>query len=74
MYTRTALSFLIVWSLVTLAEPVSGQEVNSDVKIPPPRELAAATEKSQDGSRPAWTGATPMALSASQRARSEALR
>ena len=137
MNTRTSLSLFMVWSLVALtgplAGPVSGQEVNSDVKIPPPRELVAAAPaisgmfigagtlftsdgqrfgdavaqaatgrlseretrdelgdfmtsllvragimafdhprgalasfgETEDGSRPAWTGPTPMALSVS---------
>ena len=129
---RTALFLIMAWSPVALAVPVSGQEVNSDVKIPHPRELvtgtrainglvggtealfapesqlfrgavaqaslgrlsegetrdelgdfmtsllvragiisfddpgsdlAASGEKSEDGSRPAWTGPTPMAIS-----------
>ena len=131
MYTRNTLFLVMAWTLVALAGPVNGQEVNSDVKIPPPRELGAAAsgirglgigtvalftsegqlsggavaqaalgrlsegetrdqlgnfmtsllvragimafdrpaalasswEKSEDGSRPAWTGPTPMALS-----------
>ena len=132
MSTRITLVSTLAWSLVALVGPVSGQEVNSDVKIPPPRELVAAAprvsglaagtdalftsegqlfgaavtqavlgrssetetrdelgdfmtslliragivafdrpraalgssgKKSADGSRPAWTGPTPMALS-----------
>ena len=143
MFTRATLFLVMAWSLVALAGPVSGQEVNSDVKIPPPRELGAASaaisglgigtealftsqgqlfgdvvteaamgrssegetrdalgnfmtsllvragimafdrppaalasfgQKLEDGSRPAWTGPTPMALSVSRRARSESVR
>ena len=36
MYTRNTLFLVMAWTLVALAGPVSGQEVNSDVKIPPP--------------------------------------
>ncbi len=141
MFTRNTLFLVMAWTLVAPAGAVSGQEVNSDVKIPPPRELIAAAprisglagtdalftsegqlfgvavtqamlgrssetetrdelgnfmtsllvragimafdrpaalasswEKSEDGSRPAWTGPTPMALSVGQRARSESVR
>ncbi len=142
MSTRNTPFLVMAWTLVALAGAVSGQEVNSDVKIPPPRELVAAApaisgmfigagtlftsdgqrfgdavaqaatgrlseretrdelgnfmtsllvragimafdrpaalasswEKSEDGSRPAWTGPTPMALSVGQRARSESVR
>ena len=142
MFTRNTLFLVMAWTLVAPAGAVSGQEVNSDVKIPPPRELVAAApaisgmfigagtlftsdgqrfgdavaqaatgrlseretrdelgnfmtsllvragimafdrpaalasswEKSEDGSRPAWTGPTPMALSVGQRARSESVR
>ena len=132
MHTKTALFLIMAWSLGAMAEQVNGQEVNSDVKIPPPRELVTGTsainglvggtealftsedqlfqgavaqaalgrlseeqargelgdfmasllvragiiafdgpradasssgERSEDGSRPAWTGATPMAFS-----------
>ncbi len=38
MRTRTTLFLIMAWSLGALAVPTSGQEVNSDVKIPPPRE------------------------------------
>ena len=40
----------------------------------PPAGLADSGKKSEDGSRPAWTGPTPMALSVGQRARSESVR
>ena len=137
MYTRNTLFLVLAWTLVALAGPMSGQEVNSDVKIPPPRELVAAApaisgmfigagtpftsegqlfgdavaqaalgrssegetrdelgnfmtsllvragiitfdrpaalassgNKSEVGSRPAWTGPTPMALSVSRTGR-----
>ena len=39
MRMRTTLFLIMAWSLGALGGPVSGQEVNSDVKIPPPREL-----------------------------------
>jgi len=143
MSTRNTLFLIMAWTLVALTGAVSGQEVNSDVKIPPPRELVAAApaisglfigagtlftsdgqrfgdavaqaatgrlseretrdelgnfmtsllvragimafdrpraalassgEKSEDGSRPAWTGATPMALSVSGRGSTAAVR
>jgi len=147
MLTRSII-FLSMASCVValtepLAEPLRGQEVNSDVKIPPPRELAAAApaisgmfmgastlfapdgqrfgeavtqaslgrlsegetrdqlgdfmtsllvragivtfdspraalassgEKSHDGSWPAWTGPTPMALSVSRTGRAASVR
>ena len=135
MGTRIALVMVTAGSLLAFTEPVKGQEVNSDVKIPPPRELisgaaainglfvgpdfvfgapgalfqgsvaeaavgassevatrqelgnfmtslmvragiivfdrtpdrsAATNATRQDGSRPAWTGRTPMALSLSR--------
>ena len=143
MFKRNTLSLVMAWTLVALAGPVSGQEVNSDVKIPPPRELVAAApaisgmfigagtpftsesqlfgdavaqaalgrssegetrdelgnfmtsllvragiitfdrsratlassgNKSEVGSRPAWTGPTPMALSVSGRGRAASVR
>ena len=143
MYTRNTLFLVLAWTLVALAGPVSGQEVNSDVKIPPPRELVAAApaisgmfigagtpftsegqlfgdavaqaalgrssegetrdelgnfmtsllvragiitfdrsraalaslgNKSEVGSRPAWTGPTPMALSVSRTGRAASVR
>ena len=143
MFTKTTRCLVMAWSLVALAGPASGQEVNSDVKIPPPREPGAAAgaisglgigtealftsqgqffgdavtqaalggssevetrdalgnfmtsllvraeiiafdrppaalasfgEKLEDGSRPAWTGPTPMALSVGQSARAESVR
>ena len=40
----------------------------------PPARLAASAENSEEGSRPAWTGRTPMTLSASRTGRSESLR
>ena len=43
MFTRTTLFLVMAYSLAVPAAPVSGQEVNSDVKIPPPRELGAAS-------------------------------
>ena len=43
MNPKTTLLLCTGWSLLALAGPVRGQEVNSDVKIPPPRELVAAT-------------------------------
>jgi len=43
MPTKTTLFVIMAWSLGTLGGPVSGQEVNSDVKIPPPRELVTGT-------------------------------
>ncbi len=43
MCTRNTPFLVMAGTLVALAGAVSGQEVNSDVKIPPPRELAAAT-------------------------------
>ena len=39
MSTRTTLFMVTAWSLLALTGPVRGQEVNSDVKIPPPRGL-----------------------------------
>ncbi len=135
MRTKTKLFVIMAWSLGALAVPVNGQEVNSDVKIPPPRELVTGApainglvggtdalftsegqlfqgavaqaalgrlsevetrnelgnfmasllvragvisfdgpradvsysgERAEDGSWPAWTGATPMALSVSR--------
>ena len=147
--------FMVTAGCLAFTGPVSGQEVNSDVKIPPPRELAsgapalngllvgtellfrswdqlfqgssaqaavgifpqaavgvsnegqtreefgdfmtsllvraglitfdrppaslgaplaASGETSKDGSRPAWTGRTPMTLSVSRTGRSESLR
>ena len=147
MLTRSTIFLFMAWSVGALAEPLAeplrGQEVNSDVKIPPPRELAAATpaisgmfigastlfaadgqrfgevvtqaslgrlsegetrdqlgdfmtsllvragivafdspratlassgEKSGDGSWPAWTGPTPMALSVSRTGRAASVR
>ena len=43
MLTTTTLFLVMAWVLVVPTEPLSGQEVNSDVKIPPPRELVAGT-------------------------------
>ena len=132
MFTRSTPFLIMAWAFVAPAGPLNGQEVHSDVKIPPPRELVAGTpaisglfigtealftsegeqfgdavarasqgrlsegetrdelgdfmtsllvragiitfddsraalstsdEKSEDGSWPAWTGPTPMALS-----------
>ena len=40
----------------------------------PPARLAASAKNSEDGSRPAWTGRTPMTLSVSRTGRSESLR
>ncbi len=143
MFTRTTLFLVMAYSLAVLAAPVSGQEVNSDVKIPPPRELGAASaaisglgigsealftsqgqlfgdavtqaalgrssegetrdalgnfmtsllvragiiafnrpsaalasfgKRPEDGSRPAWTGRTPMTLSVNRTGRSASLR
>ncbi len=165
MNKRLTLFMVTAGCLLTFTGPVSGQEVNSDVKIPPPRELAsgapalnglllgtellfrssdqlfrgssaqaavgvfaqgavgtsavgisavsvsnegqtreefgdfmtsllvkaglitfdrppaplgaplaASGEASNDGSRPAWTGRTPMTLSVSRTGRSESLR
>ena len=143
MSTKTTLFPVMAWFLLALPGPVSGQEVNSDVKIPPPREivgaaptitgLAAGTDalftsegqlfgtavaqavlgrssetetrdelgnfmtsllvragiitfdrpeaaltsfgkKSEDGSRPAWTGPTPIVLPVSARGRAVSLR
>ena len=160
MNKRLTLFMVTAGCLLTLTGPVRGQEVNSDVKIPPPRELAsgapalnalllgtellfrssaqlfqgssaqgavgifpqaaegvsavgisdegqtreefgdfitsllikaglitfdrppaplgaplaASGETSKDGSRPAWTGRTPMTLSVSRTGRSESLR
>ena len=142
MFKRNTLFLVMAWTLVALAEPMSGQEVNSDVKIPPPRELVAAApaisgmfigtgtpftsegqlfgepvaqaalgrssegetrdelgnfmtsllvragiitfdrsaalassgNKSEVGSRPAWTGPTPMALSVSRTGRAASVR
>ncbi len=39
MRTKSTLFVIMALSLGVLAGPGSGQEVNSDVKIPPPREL-----------------------------------
>ena len=147
MLTRSTFFLFMAWSVVALteplAEPLRGQEVNSDVKIPPPRELVAAApavsgmfigagtlfatdgqrfdevvaqaatgrlseretrdelgnfmasllvragimafdrpraalassgKKSDDGSWPAWTGPTPMALSVSRTGRAASVR
>jgi hypothetical protein len=43
MFTRTTLFLVMAWALVAPTEPLRGQEVNSDVMIPPPRELIAGT-------------------------------
>ena len=40
---------------------------------PQPARAAASSDDSEDGSRPAWTGRTPMALSVSRTGRSEAV-
>ena len=139
MSTKTTLFVVTLASFLALPEIVNGQEVNSDVSIPPPSELAAgagavtgvsaainsvlgsdggaalggslasdseaevraevgdfmtsllvraemisfdaspgpvaATDrKSSDGSRPVWTGATPLSISVGRTARREALR
>ena len=152
MNKRITLFMVTAGCLLTFTGPVRGQEVNSDVKIPPPRELAsgapainglllgtellfrswdqlfqgssaraavgisavgitnegqtreefgdfmtsllvkaglitfdrppappgaplaASGETSKDGSRPAWTGRTPMTLSVSRTGRSESWR
>ena len=143
MGKQITLFMVIAGSLLAFTGPAIGQEVNSDVKIPPPRELAsgapaingllAGTEilfrssdqlfqgssaqaparilnegqtreefgdfmtsllvkagiiafdrppaplaasggNSEDGSRPAWTGRTPMTLSLSRTSRSESVR
>ena len=143
MGKKITLFMVTLGSLLAFTGPVRGQEVNSDVKIPPPRELAsgapainglragtellfrpsdqlfqgslaqaavgilnegqtreefgdfmtsllvkagiiaferppaplaASGENSEDGSWPAWTGRTPMTLSVSRTARSEAVR
>ena len=41
---------------------------------PQPVRVSSSGMKSQDGSRPAWTGRTPMALSVSRTGRSEVMR
>ena len=41
MSTRATMFMVTVWSVFVLTGNVSGQEVNSDVKIPPPREIVA---------------------------------
>ena len=142
MGKKITLFMVTLGSLLAFTGPVRGQEVNSDVKIPPPRELASAApaingllagtellfrssdqlfqgslaqaagildegetraefgdfmtsllvragiiafdrpparvaasgENSEDGSRPAWTGRTPMTLSVSRPRPSEAAR
>ena len=140
MRTIIALVTVTAGSLLALTGPASGQEVNSDVNIPLPREIvttipavsglftgsanseaqafqgavveaevgefneseareaigdfmtsllvragivaadpqpapvATSSDNSEDGSRPAWTGRTPMALSVSRIGRSEARR
>ncbi len=142
MSTRITLFMVTAVSLLVLTGAVSGQEVNSDVNIPTPRELVTSAgainglwrgtqsvfssdqqlqdslaqaavgtlderetraelgdfmtsllvragiitfdrpparsadsgENSGDGSRPAWTGPTPMQLSVSRTKRSEAVR
>ena len=143
MGKKITLFMVIAGSLLAFTGPVRGQEVNSDVKIPPPRELAsgapainaillgtellfrssdqlfqgslaqaavgnlnegqtraefgnfttsllvkagiitfdrplarlaASAENSEDGSRPAWTGRTPMTLSVNRTGRSASLR
>ena len=140
MRTIIALITVTAGSLLAVTGPAHGQEVNSDVKIPLPREIvttipavsglftasanseaqafqaavveaevgelnesearevigdfmtslllragivtpdlqparaAASGDNSEDGSRPAWTGRTPMVLSVSRTARSEAVR
>ena len=43
MFTRTTLFLIMAWALVAPTEPLRGQEVNSDVMIPPPRELVTGT-------------------------------
>ncbi len=143
MGKKITLFMVTLGSLLVFTGPVRGQEVNSDVKIPPPRELASAapaingllagTEllfrssdqlfqgslaqaavgllnegqtreefgdfmtsllvkagiiafdrppaplaassgNSEDGSRPAWTGRTPMTLSVSRTGSSASVR
>ncbi len=143
MSSRTTMFMLTAWSLLALTGPVRGQEVNSDVKIPPPREIVAGAmagsglfsgavsflvvpdqvfqgvvaraasgtvseretrdelgdftasllvragiisfdgrpaardasgQRREDGSRPAWTGQAPMALSVGWVRRAESMR
>ncbi len=143
MSTKTALFMVTAGSLLVFTNPLRGQEVASDVKIPPPREIVAGAPAvsglfsgpaslpaapgqafqgvvaqaalgtlseletreqlgdfmasllvragiiafdrqparradsgagSEDGSRPAWTGRTPMTLSVSRTERSEVMR
>ena len=143
MGKKITLFMVTAGSLLAFTGPVRGQEVNSDVKIPPPRELAsgapaingllvgteilfrssdrlfqgslaqpavgisnegqtreefgnfmtsllvkagiiafdrppaplaASGGSSEDGSRSAWTGRTPMTLSVSRTGRSESVR
>jgi len=42
MFVRTTTFLVMAWALVAPTD-ARGQEVNSDVKIPPPRELVAGT-------------------------------
>ena len=143
MSTRVALLMVTAGSLFAFTGSVTGQEVNSDVKIPAPRELVTGTpvingffvgpdslfrsddqifrgsvgrasvgilneaqtrtelgdfmtsllvraeviafdrlparladseEGSENGSRPAWTGPTPITLTAGMRGRAESVR
>jgi hypothetical protein len=43
MFTRTTPFLIMAWAFLTPTGPLNAQEVNSDVKIPPPRELVAGT-------------------------------
>lgn len=139
MSRKTTVFMITAWSLLALTGPVRGQEVNSDVKIPPPREIVAGVmgasglfsgavsflvvpdqvfqgvvsgtvgeretrdelgdfmasllvragiisfdarpaardasgQRPDDGSRPAWTGPAPMALSVGWTRRAESMR
>ena len=143
MGKRITLFLVAAGSVLAFSGPVRGQEVNSDVNIPPPRELVsgapainglfggtelllrssdqlfrgpsapaavgvldegetraefgdfmtsllvkagiisfdrspaprgASRENSEDGSRPAWTGRTPMTISVSRTGRAESVR
>ena len=41
MSTRATMFMVMAWSLLAATGPLRGQEVNSDVKIPAPREIVA---------------------------------
>ena len=43
MFMRITCFLVMAWALAAPTGPLNGQEVNSDVKIPPPRELVAGT-------------------------------